>query len=107
MVPEPTLSEVLWRLDEVSRQMTILAADLKNDYVRKDVYEARHNSMANRVAKAESEIKDVETELAEKDKAADNFRRQIFVGIILAAIPAVLGLLLALNNFLAAGGATP
>jgi hypothetical protein len=104
---EPTLREVLWRLNEVAKQLSQLAQDMRQDridaantYVRKDVYAPDHAWITSRV-------KDVETVIDDRDKVADATRRQIAVGIIIALLAAVPALVLAINNFLAAGGQTP
>jgi predicted proteasome-type protease len=104
---EPTLGEVLRRLDEVSRQLQAMAIKLDTDrvenanvYLRKDVYEARHVALSRR-------MDEVEADAAQKERDAESFRRQIIVGLVLAGVPAVLAMVLAINNFLAAGGATP
>ncbi len=104
---EPTLGEVLRRLDEVSRQMTLLAGEMRAEraenaqtYLRRDVFEARDKATLQR-------LEDVERDNADKEKAAELFRRQIIVGLILAAVPAVLAMVLAVNNFIASGGQTP
>lgn len=97
---EPTLGEVLRRLDEVANTLTNLASRLDKDYVRKDVYGEWREAMAQRV-------KDIEAELDEKVRDATAFRRQIIVCLVGVGVPAVLAMVLAINNFLAAGGATP
>ena len=104
---EPTLGEVLRRLDQVAAQLGSMATKLDTDrvenaniYLRKDVANERHASVVRRV-------ESVETDLEERDRTAESFRRQIIVGLVLAAVPAIVALALAVNNFLAAGGATP
>lgn len=103
---EPSNGEVMRRLDEVSRQLLQLAQDMRDDrntaadtYVRKDVFTPTHEATTRR-------IEDLERESAEREKAQDAFRRQIIVTVIAAALPAVLALVLAINNVLNAG-ATP
>lgn len=93
---EPTLGEVLWRLNDVANQLTKLAVELKADreaaaliYVRKDVYSEWREAMAHRV-------KDLEDE----QEKSDSFRRQIIVGLILAAASAVISLVLTVSRLL-------
>lgn len=95
-VSEPTLGEVLRRLEDVARRLESAEAT----YVRKDVYDARHNNVTRRVEQ-------IETEMDAREKSAEAFRRQVLLLVIGLAIPAVVSLLLAVNNFLASGGATP
>ena len=108
---EPTLHEVLRKLNEVVATLTKLADRLDRDYVRKDVNDERLLNIAIRITKAEAEAEEAEEKALErerqKERDAASFRRQIIVGLVVAAVPAVLGLVLAINNFLAAGGATP
>lgn len=106
MSAEPTLGEVFRRLDEVSRQLAALADQMAKDrvaaevvYVRKDVYGAETLALTTRVGKIEQD-----DEIRDRDAAA--FRRQVFFIVLGSALPAIAGLLLAVNNFLAAGGRT-
>lgn len=104
MTAEPTLGEVFRRLDEVSRQLSSLADQMGKDrvaaeivFVRKDVYAAETNSLTTRVTKIEAEDE-------ARDRDAVAFRRQLMFLVLATALPAIAGLLLAVNNFLAAGG---
>lgn len=103
---EPTLGEVLRRLDEVSRQMSALGTQMGQDrrdvastYVPREVYEARHAAITRRVDELEADF-DI------REKTSADFRRQLLFLVLGTAIPAVLALLLAINNFLANGAAT-
>lgn len=93
---EPTLGEVLRRLEDVARRLESAEAT----YVRKDVYDARHNNVTRRLDAIERDQED-------REKAAETFRRQVLLLVLGISIPAVLSLLLAINNFLASGGQTP
>lgn len=104
MADEPTLGEVLRRLEQVASELAKVTEQLRTDrveaaatYVRKDVYIAETTSVTVRVGKLEDD-----NEAKEKDAAA--FRRQLLFMILGIAIPAIGGLLLAINNFLSAGG---
>lgn len=106
MTAEPSLGEVFRRLEEVSRQLAALADQMAKDrvaaevvFVRKDVYAAETLALTTRVTKVEL---DDET----RDREAAAFRRQLFFIVLAIALPAIAGLLLAVNNFLAAGGRT-
>lgn len=104
MSDEPTLGEVFRRLDEVSRQLAALADQMAKDrvsaenvFVRKDVYNAESLSLDTRVRK-------IETDDEKRDDDAASFRRQVFFMLLGFAIPAIGGLLLAVNNYLAGAG---
>ena len=104
---EPTLGEILRRLDAVAAQMTTLAAEMRQDrldaaatYVRKDVYESRHKNLKD-------DVTNLETYNKEREKREADTRRQFMFLMLSIAVPAILGLLLAVNNFLATGGQTP
>lgn len=87
--------------------MSAVVAEMRSErienaktYLRADVYEARYESSMKR-------LETLEIDSDAKEKSAEQFRRQVFVAIISFAIPAVFGLILAVNNFLASGGQTP
>lgn len=103
---EPTLGEVLRRLDEVARQMTTLSLQLVEDrreaaatFVRRDVYEARTESLTR-------DVSDLKADADAKEKTAAETRRQFVFLVLGIAIPAILGLLLAVTNFLSTSGVT-
>ena len=82
---EPTLGEVLRRLDDVSRQMTELAREMKADraeaaatYVRQDVYVAQRQAMEAMVADLHGDVKKVNTDLGLKIQATkDDLGREV------------------------------
>lgn len=103
--PEPTNGEVMRRLDEVSRTMVELAAQLRADrqdaetkFVRKDVFAPTHSALSEKVDRLERDLED-------REKAQDTFRRQIILTVIGFGLPALGGLVIGINNLLAAGGA--
>lgn len=104
---EISLGEVLRRLDQVSASMVTLAAEMRQDrqdaastYVRKDVYERDEKSHSD-------DILDLQTYNKDREKRDADTRRQLVFLLLGIAIPAILGLLLAVNNFISAGGPTP
>lgn len=104
---EPSLGEVMRRLEDVVGQMQAVTQRMDrqqeaNDktFVRRDVYDARHTNLTRRL-----ELMEKETD--EREKASDAFRRQAILVVISVALPAIIALLLAINNFLASGGRTP
>ena len=99
----PTLGEVIRRLEAMSKQIDKLTTQMEDDrrhfdevYVPREVYEARHSFVKQRIDAIE-----------EREKGAAGFRRQVIGGLIIAFVPAMVALLLAINNFLANGGVTP
>lgn len=101
---EPTPGEIIRRLDTFITQIQQLSQDQRSDkleasktYVRKDLYEEQIGNLKRRV-------KELEEENDAKDKAASDFRRQIAIALIVLALPAVVSLFLAVNNFLVASG---
>lgn len=106
-VSEVSLGEVLRRLDTVSQQMVTLAAEMRQDridaaqtYVRKDVYDAKHKIV-------QEDLEDLQVYNKDREKRESDTRRQVMFLMLSIAVPAILGLLLAVNNFIAAGGQTP
>lgn len=101
---EPSLGEVLRRLEDVSRQLASLASQMAEDrreaavtFVRQDVYSSQQQGIERRVG-------DLERDVELKEKTAAETRRQFVFLCLGIAIPAILGLLLAINNFVNAGG---
>lgn len=101
---EPTLGEVLRRLEEVVRQLTDISSQMKadrveasNTYVRKDVYGAEYTSHERR-------LKDLEDENQTREKQAADTRRQFIFLVLSLAIPVIASLLLSVNQYLASGG---
>lgn len=102
MPDEPTLGEVMRRLDEAMRRLDALAKDLAEDrrdfaknYVPRELYEARHAHLDRRVSL-------IELAAEEKEKADDASRRQLQFMILGAVLAAGLSLIVAL--VLASGG---
>lgn len=100
---EPTLGEALRRLDAVTQQLNTVARQMAEDrrefastYVRYDVYEARHLSLDRRVTL-------LETDAEQKERTAEETRRQFVFLVLGIAIPAVGGLLLSMFLFLGRG----
>lgn len=112
---EPTMGEVLRRLDEVSRQLLDLARELKQDraeaaatYVRQDVYFAERRAGEATVADLHGDIKKVETNLGREiggiktDRKNDvAFRRQIWLAVGTLSVTLVVTIVLAVINLLA------
>ena len=102
---EPTIGEVMRRLDEFMKRLDTLTAQLADDrrdfarnYVPRELYEARHLSLDRRVTV-------LETDSEAKEKTAAETRRQFMFMVLGIALPALGGLFLSV--FLVLGDATP
>ncbi|MGZ4520299.1 MAG: hypothetical protein ACXVXP_09730 [Mycobacteriaceae bacterium] len=101
---EPSTGELVRRLDEVARSIERVASTLESSYVRREVYEAKHEALR---AWARQEFADVRADVAriEADRSSDKaFRRQITVAISSGFVLMILNLLMAASNFLARVG---
>jgi hypothetical protein len=99
---EPTLGEVLRRLEEVSRQMIELARELKEDraanaatFVRQDVYIAQRLADQSTVADLHGDIRSVKDDIkaVKEDRQKDiEWRRQhnlTLAGITITALVSI------------------
>lgn len=103
MTVEPTLGEVLRRLEQVVTQLQDISNKMDKDrsdaaltYVRKDVYNAEAGAHERR-------IKDLEDENQAKEKTAADTRRQFIFLVLSLAIPVLASLLLSINQYLSSG----
>lgn len=101
---EPTMGEVLRRLDEVSRQLVDLAKEMKDDrntaaatFVRQDVYVAQRLADQAVVADLHGDVRTINNER----KADAGFRRQSWLAMAGIAIGSLVSIALALINFIA------
>lgn len=113
---DPTVSEIVRRLDEVTRSVERVASTLEASYVRREVYEARHEALKQAGAREdqalksyfEQEIRDIRgdvTRIEDARKSDQQFRRQIMAGAAVGLILLLINLVLATSNFIARGGA--
>lgn len=86
---EPSLAEVLRRLDETSRQLESIVGQMRSDrleyattYVRKDVYGAEFMALSRRVS-------DVEEYQASREKVAAETRRQLYLVVLASFLPSL------------------
>lgn len=86
MTDEPTLGEVMRQVRSLVDQVRDLVQELRSDYVRKDLYDARHHALTRRVD-------DLEREADDREKARVAFQRQIAAGIIIQIVVLILGAL--------------
>jgi hypothetical protein len=97
MPDEPTIGELMRQVTALVSRVEDVAVQLRTDYVRRDVYTASRLSDVRRIEKVEEK-----DEL--RDKNASDTRRQLLVGLALVAATSLLGLLLAVQNYLSPGG---
>lgn len=104
-IDEPTLGEVLRRIDSLTQQVTQLVTELKQDradaartYVRQDVYMANRTAEAAVVADLHGDVARVEAKTNERferieaqQKADAASRRQVWLTVIGLMVTAVLG----------------
>jgi hypothetical protein len=84
---EPTLGEVMRRLEHVSTDLQRVTTELKNDYVPRREYELR--------------FKNVEGDVADINKAREvegTFRRQVLLGLALTLLSSIGALVVALSG---------
>lgn len=101
---EPTMGEVLRRLDEVSRQLLDLAGQMRDDrdkaaatFVRQDVYQAQRIADQAVVADLHGDIRSIN-----KSRESDaGFRRQVWVTIGTLSISMLVTIVIAIANFVA------
>jgi hypothetical protein len=79
MADEPTLGEVMRQVRDLVQQVRDLVKEVRSDYVRKELYDARHASLTRRVEEIERENED-------NEKARLAFQRQIVGGVIVGVI---------------------
>lgn len=110
---EPTLGEVLRRLDEVSRQMSEMAREMKADradaaktYVRQDVYMAERHASQSIVADLHGDIQAAKSELGgeiktlkDERKADVQARRQLWLALGSLAVTSLLAIIGLIVNY--------
>lgn len=79
MSDEPTLGEVMRQVRALVDQVRDLVHEVRSDYVRKEVYDARHHALTRRVD-------DLERETEDREKARVAFQRQIVGGVLIGLV---------------------
>lgn len=104
MPDEPTLGEVMRQVRDLVQQVRDLVQEVRADYVRKDLYDARHEALRRQ---QEAAIKEVADDVAEvkkgREKDADRWKQAMFtigVAILLLLIQGAL----TVSNFMARTG---
>jgi hypothetical protein len=103
-VTDPTIAEVVRRLDDVTRSVERVAATLESSYVRREVYEAKHEALRSWARQEFNDVRGDITRIEEARKADQAFRRQIMAGASIGLILLLVNLVLATSNFIARAG---
>lgn len=85
---------------DLGKEMRQDRGKIEDTYVRKDVYSRDHGVITD-------DITDLQEYNKDREKREADTRRQLVFLMLAIAVPAILGLLLAINNFISAGGQTP
>lgn len=102
---DPTVPELVRRLDDVVRSLERITANIDSNYLRRDVYEARHVSLRREVDSQLQAVKDDLRDVQEARKAEAAYRKQILAGFAVAILVMLVNLALATSNFIARVGA--
>ncbi len=108
-LPEPTLAEVVRRLDGISTEIAGMRAELSTTYLRQDVHRVVHDGITTALnAKADREtVEEVRKEVSaiQADMAAqEDFRRKIMFAVIGLGLTNGAALVVAVAQHLAGGG---
>lgn len=101
-LPEPTLAEVVRRLDGISSEIAGIRAELTTTYVRQDVHRVVHDGITAALnAKADREtVEEVRKEVS----AQEDFRRKIMLAVVGLGLTNGAALVVAVVQHLAGGG---
>lgn len=101
MTEQPTNAEIARRLDEAIRAVERLATTLEASYVRKEVYEAKHEALRR---EQEASVKDVADDVAEikrgRTEDANRWKQAMFA-IGCAILMLLIQGALTVSNFMA------
>jgi hypothetical protein len=89
------------RLDEIARSIERVMLTLETSYVRRDVYEAKHEAVRNELNGKVQDIYADLSDIKETRKADLAFRRQILAGASVGIILLLINLVIATSNFIA------
>lgn len=86
MSDEPTLGEVMRQVQSLVQQVHELVREVRSDYVRKDLYEAKYSAAMQRLTSAEAATGTVAKENDDREKERKAFQRQVVGGLIVGGI---------------------
>lgn len=112
---EPTMGEVIRRLEAISKQLTEVVREIKEDrtqnaatFVRQDVYQAQRIADQAVTADVAGDIRTVKADLDREvtaikaERSSDTaFRRQVLLGFAVGGIGWLLTIALFIANFIA------
>lgn len=103
-VNDPSTAELVRRIEEVVRSVERLHGTLEASYVRKEVYDAKHEGLRREMA---SSVKEVADDVADakrlREKDADRWKQAMFaIGVQIVMLLIVGGI--AVTNFMARAG---
>lgn len=101
MTDQPTNAEIARRLDETVTQVRQIAATLEASYVRKDVYDARHEAIRREHAARVREVADDVAELKKLRHEDANRWKQFAFALGLAILMVLIQGALTVSNFMA------
>ena len=101
---DPSIAELVRRLEDTSRAIERVATTLESSYVRREVYEAKHEALRAQQQQSIKEVADDVRDLQEARKTDAAFRRQIMAGAAVGLILLLINLVLATSNVMARGG---
>lgn len=86
MADEPTLGEVMRQVRALVDQVRDLVREVRTDYVRTDLYNARHNAVNQRVDELSKDLDEIKREASDREKARVAFQRQIVGGVLVGLV---------------------
>jgi hypothetical protein len=98
---QPTNAEIARRLDEAIRAVERLATTLESSYVRKEVYEARHEAIRREHAAGVKEVADDVADLKRQQQDNANRWKQFAFALSCAIILLLIQGALSVANFMA------
>ena len=104
MTEPPSCAELVRRIEDVVRSVERLTSTMEASYVRKEVYDARHESLRNELRGA---VKDVADDVREINRVRekDAYRwKQLMFSVGLLVIGLVITGAFAVSNFMARVG---
>lgn len=95
---DPSIPELVRRLDDITRVIERVTSTLESSYLRKDVYDARHTALRREVEQKFTEVEGDVDDLRQLAREQAAFRRQILAGAIVGLILMVAQIFLVLTR---------
>lgn len=104
MTTDPSASELLRRIEDVVRSVERLASTMEASYVRREVYEAKHEALRREFS---GQVKDVADDVADakriREKDTDRWKQAMFAIGVQIVMLLIVGAF-AVSNFMARAG---